>query len=143
MLVLRSQEALFKVKRLGYFALAFVSTLFVTFVTIGEYWLFVDMPVSEQLKLPAVMPYDVEQHEPWNVVTGYTILSLLLVLAATFVAWNVVLVYRFWIGQEEDSRHEGRAGILLAGFLLISCVTLIGCFLLGIGYFGGISVGLE
>lgn len=110
---------------------------------VAMYFMFHTMPKAEQVKLPAVMPWEVYELEPWLVVVGYIYVTCILLACVAYAVWGTRAFLRAWQGRPDVDLHSRASGRALLIFWVLAVVSFFFGISLSFGCFGGISYGMD
>lgn len=136
-------DAAARVQILLVYLLTIGSTVLVFWLATHLFYFFHTMPKAEQLKLPAVMPYDVYELEPWLVVVGYIFVSSILLACTLFGVWGTRAFLRAWNGWHDVelySRCSGKALLIFWGLAVLAFFVAVS---MSFGAIGGVSYGMD
>lgn len=119
------------------------SALLVFWLATHLFYLFHTMPKAEQIKLPAVMPYEVYELEPWLVVVGYIFVSSILLACTLFGVRGTRAFLRAWNGWLEVELYSRSSGKALLIFWGLAALAFFVAVSMSFGAIGGVSYGMD
>jgi hypothetical protein len=121
-----------------------IASSIVTFVCgIGLYFFFHTMPKAEQVKLPAVMPWEVYELEPWLVVVGYIYVTCILFACVAYAVWGTRAFLSAWHGRRDVDLYSRSSGRALLLFWTLAAIAFFFGVGLSFGWIGGVSYGMD
>ncbi|HEY0070357.1 MAG TPA: hypothetical protein VGE04_10350 [Chloroflexia bacterium] len=136
-------DAAAKVQILLVYLLTIASAVVVFQWATGLFYLFHTMPKAEQIKLPAVMPWEVYELQPWLVVVGHIYVSLILLACAVYAVWGTRAFLRVWKGWQDVDVYSRSSGKVLLIFWVLAVVAFFFAVGLSFGALGGVSYGMD